>query len=186
MIIAVILIAGLLILIYISTYNGLVRKRNQVDNAKGALDAMLKKRYDLLPNLVAVVKNYMNYEKSTLVAVTEMRTKRFAPDISDNEKHNIDIKVEQSMRGVMASVENYPMLKADRQFTALQGSWNDCEEDIAAARRAYNAAVTDYNNGFESFPGSMFAKDMKFEPKQVIEIPLEEEANINAAELFKQ
>lgn len=186
MIIAVIVIACLLILVYITTYNNLVGKKNQVENAKGSLDAMLKKRYDLLPNLVAVVKNYMNYEKSTLVALTDMRTRRFAPDVSDNEKHDIDIKVEQSMRGIMTSVENYPMLKADRQFTALQGSWNECEEDIAAARRAYNAAVTDYNNGFESFPGSIFAKDMKFEPKQVIEIPPEEQANINAAELFKQ
>jgi LemA protein len=184
MITAVIVIWGLLFLAIIITYNSLVSARNGIENANGSLDAMLKKRYDLLPNLISIVKNYMDYEKSVLVEVTEMRTKRISGELSADEKHEMDTKIGQSMNSVLLSVENYPNLKADKAFSNLQASWNESEEQIAAARRAYNAAVTDYNNAFEGFPGNMFAKNMKFEHKQVIEIPEIERNNINAAELF--
>jgi LemA protein len=179
--IGIIIIAIMLAIVY----NGLVSAKNQVENAKGAMDAMLKKRYDLLPNLVSVVKTYMNYEKDVLTSVTELRTKRETGNISDNEKGDLDNKIGQSMRSVMLNVENYPALKADREFSRLQSSWNECEEQIAASRRAYNAAITNYNNTFEGFPGSLFAKGFQFEHKQILEISDEERANVSAANLFK-
>ncbi len=113
-----------------------------------------------------------------------MRTMRLSGGIEGDEKHDLDTKIGQSMNSVMLSVENYPNLKADRSFLKLQASWNESEEQIAAARRSYNAAITLYNNSFEGFPGNMFAKNMRFEHKNVIQIPDEERNNVTASELF--
>ncbi len=138
MILGIVIIVIAIILAFV--YNGLVSAKNQVENAKGDMDAMLKKRYDLLPNLVSVVKTYMNYEKDILTTVTELRTRRESGNVSETEKSEIDNKIGQSMRSVMLNVENYPVLKADREFSRLQSSWNECEEQIAASRRAYKCS----------------------------------------------
>src|ERR1700722_8535674 len=130
--IAVLIICGLAIIGAVITFNSLVSAKNEVENANGGLDAMLKKRYDLLPNLVTIVNNYMNFEKGVLAEVTDMRTKRLSGGVSDSDKHDLDTKIGQSMSNVMMSVENYPTLKADRSFLNLQASWNESEEQIAA------------------------------------------------------
>jgi LemA protein len=179
------IIALVLIVIYlVMIYNSLVSKRNDVDYAFGGMDTMLKKRYDLLPNLVAIVKTYMEHEKSTLVEIAELRSRREAPELKQQEKEELDTKVETAMSRVMLSVENYPNLKANTNFLKLQAAWNECEEQIAASRRAYNSAVTEYNTAFEQFPGSQFAGTLRYEKKKVFEIPELERANISAKDLF--
>ena len=180
-----ILIALVLIGIYlVMLYNNLVSKKNDVDYAFSGMDAMLKKRYDLLPNLVTLVKTYMEHEKNTLVEVTELRSRRDAPELKQHEKEELDTKVESAMNRVMLSVENYPNLKANQNFLKLQAAWNECEEQIAASRRAFNSAVTEYNSAFEQFPGNQFAGMLKFERKKVFEITEQERGNVSAKDLF--
>ncbi len=180
------LIPGILLfvlLFIVFTYNNLVGAKNQVENAFGSIDAMLKKRYDLIPNLIETVKSYMKHEKDTLTNLTELRTKALS-GISSDEKVQVENQLSGVMRSVMVAVENYPDLKASEQFTMLQRSWNEAEDQISAARRAYNAAVTSYNNAVEKFPSNIFASMFNHKRRQVFEVPEVERQNISAKNLF--
>lgn len=181
--IVIILVIALMLMVL---YNSLVRRKNAVGNAFGAIDAMLKKRYDLIPNLVATVKTYMNYERDTLTKITELRTQATSQNISPDEKIQLENQISSAMRNIMVQVENYPDLKANQNFLQLQASWNEIEEQISAARRAYNAAVNDYNNAVEQFPTNVMARSMNYTIKPFLEIPEEERKNISAEELFKK
>ena len=183
MIIALIII-GVIFLFGIFFYNSLIGKKNQVTNAFSAIDVMLKKRFDLIPNLVEVVKQYTTYEQGTLTKIVELRARATSGNISDAEKAQIDSQLSSSMRGLMVNVENYPDLKANTNFINLQTTWTESEEQIAAARRTYNASVTDYNNAIMMFPGSLFAGMLNFQPTQVLETAAEERKNISAKDLF--
>ena len=176
-------IAFVLIVIVV-IYNNLVSKRNQVENSFGSIDVMLKKRYDLIPNLVESVKTYMKHEKDTLASITAMRSKAVSGNISTDEKIQIENQLSGMVRGIMVAVENYPDLKASEQFTMLQRSWNEAEEQISAARRAYNASVTDYNNAVETFPSAIFASMFGHKRKIVFVIPEAERQNISAKSMF--
>ncbi len=182
--ITILVIVGLVVLFPVLIYNRLVSSRNAVENTFGSIDAMLKKRYDLIPNLVESVKAYMKHEKDTLNQVTELRTKAISGGISTEEKVAIDNQLSSMMRKVMVSVESYPDLKSSEQFTQLQRSWNEAEEQIAAARRAYNSAVTQYNNAVETFPGNLVAGMFGHSRKAVFEIAQAERENISAKNLF--
>lgn len=171
--------------VLIGLYNSLINKKNQVDNAFGSIDALLKKRLDLIPNLVEVVKQYMQHEKSTLTEVTEMRTKVLEGNKTVEDQMGMNDALGQKMGGIMVAVENYPELKSNTNFLQLQGSWNEVEEQISAARRAYNAAVTSYNNGVEMFPTNIFANMMGYKTKKVFEIPSVERENVSAKDLFE-
>jgi LemA protein len=175
---------ALFFIIIIVIYNNLVGSKNQVENAFGTIDVMLKKRYDLIPNLVESVKAYMKHERDTLTSITEMRTKAVSGGITADEKIQIENKLSGMMRSVMVAVENYPELKSDTQFTMLQRSWNEAEEQISAARRAYNAAVTSFNNAVEQFPSNIFAKMFGYKRKEVFVIPEAERQNVSAKALF--
>jgi len=183
MIIIIIIIAVLLI-IGIGFYNSLIGKKNQVTNAFSAIDVMLKKRFDLLPNLVETVKQYMQYEGDLLTKVVELRAKAGSQTLSNEEKLDIDKQLSAGVRGIMVNVENYPDLKANASFINLQSTWTESEEQIAAARRTYNAAVTDYNNAIMMFPGSMFAGMLNYQPISVLTNTEEERKNISAKDLF--
>ncbi|HKG06052.1 MAG TPA: LemA family protein [Pedobacter sp.] len=183
MIIAIVIIVILLI-IGISFYNTLIGKKNQVANAFAAIDVMLKKRFDLLPNLVETVKQYMQYEGDLLTKVVELRARAANGNLSNDEKLNIDKQLSSSVRGIMVNVENYPDLKANQNFINLQSTWTESEEQIAAARRTYNAAVTDYNNAIMMFPGSLFAGMLNYQPIAVLANTEEERKNISAKDLF--
>lgn len=177
--------AAVLVLIIIAgIYNSLVSKRNQVENAFGSIDVMLKKRYDLIPNLVESVKAYMKHEKETLANITSMRTKALSGNISTDEKVQLENSISGMMRGIMVAVENYPELKASEQFTMLQRSWNEAEEQISAARRAYNSSVTEYNNAVETFPSNVFASLFGHRRKEVFVIQEAERQNISAKSMF--
>ena len=162
---------GLVAVIIIAViYNSLVVKKNQVNNVFATIDALLKKRYDLIPNLIATVKNYMQYEKGVLEEVTALRAKAISGNLSDDEKVDLENKVSKVLGGIMVAVENYPDLKANQNFLQLQAAMNEIEEQISAARRAYNAAVTDYNNAVEMFPTNIFASMMSFKERNLFEI----------------
>ncbi len=177
-------IIGAFLLIIMVLYNSLVAKKNQVKNVFATIDALLKKRFDLVPNLVAAVKTYMKHEAGTLTRITELRAQAVSGNLSDDEKVNLDNQMSKLMGGIMVAVENYPDLKASQNFLQLQGSLNEIEEQISAARRAYNAAVTDYNNALEMFPTNMLASMMHYKQKALFEITEQERQNVNVGALF--
>lgn len=183
-IIPFLIIIAVLFFIGLGYYNGLIGKKNQVANAFSAIDVMLKKRFDLLPNLVETVKQYTKYEESVLTKVVELRSKAMSPGISNEEKLDIDRQLSAGVKGLMVNIENYPDLKANQNFIQLQSAWTESEEQIAAARRTYNATVTDYNNGVMMFPGSIFAGMLNYQPMTVLANTEEERKNISAKDLF--
>lgn len=176
---------ALILLSLIFMYNGLIRKKNAVDNAFGGIDAQLKKRYDVIPNLVATVQQYAEHESGVLGRITALRAKAMGGTLSNDEKVVIDNELSSSLRSVLITVENYPTL-TNTNFFDLQRALNEVEAQISAARRAYNAAVTDYNNGIESFPTSIMARRMKLQPKEVFAIPDTERVNVDVHNLFKR
>lgn len=179
------IVGGVVLLLVILMFNMLVSRKNQVENAFGSVDVMLKKRFDLIPNLVSTVKAYMQHEQATLTKLTELRAKAVSNDISSDEKVDLSNQISNAVRGIMVSVENYPDLKASDNFMQLQGTWNETEEQISASRRFFNSAVTDYNNAVEQFPTNMFAGIMGYKRKAVFEIPEVERQNISAQALFQ-
>jgi len=166
-------------------YNNLIAKKNGVENAFGTMDAQLKQRYDLIPNLVETVKNYMQHERGTLENLTALRSKAGRPNLPDDEKVKLDNQISKNLQGLMVQVENYPDLKASANFVNLQTTLNEVESQIAAARRTYNAVVTDFNNAIEMFPSSIIAGFMKLVRKQVFEISEGERQSPNVGKLFK-
>lgn len=174
-----------LILILVFMYNSLVAKKNQVENIFASVDTVLKKRYDLIPNLVASVKQYMQHEKSLLEEVTKLRAEAMKPDISDAHKIALDAKMTSTLGSIMVAVENYPELKANENLMHLQHTLHEVEEQISAARRAYNQAVTDYNNAIEMVPTNFMASLINYRRKQVFEIVESERKNVDVKELFK-
>ncbi len=180
-----IIIGVVVILVVVFIYNSLIAKKNQVTNVFGTIDALLKKRYDLLPKLISTVKAYMQHEKSLLVEITEMRAKAVSGRLSDDEQVDLDNKLSKMLGGIMVAVENYPDLKANQNFLQLQRAMNEIEEQISAARRAYNAAVTAYNNAVEMFPTNMAASIMRYKLKKVFEISEEQREDVDAEKLFK-
>ncbi len=180
---------GMIILLIIAIilvlmYNSLVSKKNQVENIFASVDTVLKKRYDLIPNLVASVSKYMEHEKSTLNDLTKLRADANKPNVTDEQKMKLDAKVSSALGSIMIAVENYPDLKANENVMHLQRSLNEVEEQISAARRAYNQAVTDYNNAIEMIPTNFMATAMNYRRKEVFEIVESQRKNINVKELF--
>lgn len=167
-------------------YNSLIGKKNQVQNVFASIDTLLKKRYDLIPNLISTVQTYMKHEQKTLTEITQIRAKAVSGNLSDDEKVDLDNKVTKAIGGIMVAVENYPDLKANQNFMQLQRSLTEIEEQISAARRAYNAAVTDYNNAIEMVPTNIFASMMHYQRKQVFEISKQERKNVDVKNLFNQ
>ncbi len=176
---------AVVVVILVLMYNSLVSKKNQVENIFAGVDAVLKKRYDLIPNLVASVSKYMEHEKSLLQEVTKLRADANKPNISEHEKIALDAKVSSALGSLMIAVENYPELQANENVMHLQHSLNEIEEQISAARRAYNQAVTDYNNAIEMIPTNFMANLMHYTRKEVFVIVESERQNVNVKELFR-
>jgi len=179
-------IVGVILLAVIVMFNTLIGKKNQVINVFGTIDALLKKRYDLLPKLITTVKEYMKHERELLEKVTELRAKAVSGNLSDDQQVDLDNQISKLMGGIMVAVENYPDLKANQNFLHLQRTMNEVEEQISAARRAYNASVTDYNNAVEMFPTNIMAGMMSYKTKHVFEIPEEQRQDIDTEALFNK
>ncbi|HOJ18554.1 MAG TPA: LemA family protein [Ignavibacteriaceae bacterium] len=180
----VLIVIAVVLLILVLMYNSLVRKRNMVDQVFASMDAMLKKRFDLIPNLVSSVKEYMKHEAGTLTKITELRTKALSPNISTEDKVVVNNELNKLLGGLKVAFENYPDLKASNNFLQLQASLNEVEEQISAARRTYNAAVNDNNNAVDMFPTNIIAGLFGFKRRTLFEIPESERANINVGNLF--
>ena len=174
----------IIVFILVGIYNSLVSKKNQVENIFAGVDTQLKKRYDLIPNLVGSVEKYMQHEREILTEVTKLRSEANKPNISEGQKIALDKKITSALGSIMVAVENYPELKANENIMHLQRSLNEIEEQISAARRAYNQAVTDYNNALEMIPTSFVASMMGYQKKELFEITESERKNINVKELF--
>lgn len=177
---------GVFILILILMYNSLINKKNEVENIFASVDTTLKKRFDLIPNLVQSVSKYMEHEKSLLEKITELRSSAMKPGIGEKEKIAIDKKMSSILGSIMIAVENYPDLKANENVMHLQRTLHEVEAQIAAARRAYNQAVTNYNNAIEMIPTNIMASMMKYERKDVFEIAENERGSVSVKELFEE
>ena len=178
----IIVFAVLIIILFM--YAFLVGKRNMVDQVFATIDANLKKRYDLIPNLVAAVKEYMQHEKELITRVTELRTKALDQNLPNDQKVEVNNELSKALRSIFVAVENYPQLKANENFLQLQSSLNEVEEQISASRRAFNAAVTTYNNSVDMFPSSLIASIFGFQRRQLFEITEAERQNVDVKKLF--
>jgi len=165
-----------LIIIVALIYNSFISKKNMAEKAFATIDVMLKKRFDLIPGLVETVKGYAKHERETLEKLIEIRATS-TKNISNDEKIRLGIESAPLMTKLLALSENYPDLKANQNFLNLQKNLTEIEEQISAARRAYNAAVTDFNNSCEMFPGNLFAMLFGFNKKSLFSITEDEKIN---------
>ncbi|MBK7291559.1 MAG: LemA family protein [Chitinophagaceae bacterium] len=168
----VLIIVGILVLIVIwvvGLYNGLVRLRNRRQNAFADIDVQLRQRHDLVPQLVETVKGYASHEKELLLKVTEARTAAMAATTIDG-KIAAEQQLTSALQGLKVQVEAYPDLKANQNFLQLQEELSDIENKLAAARRFFNGATTEYNNAVESFPGNMIARNFGFKREVMFDL----------------
>src|SRR5688572_2917927 len=168
----------------ITVYNNLVRRRNVVDQAFSTIDVQLTQRYDLIPKLVETVKQYMGHERSLLEDITRLRSQAVAAT-TPADRIAADNQLTRAMGQLNVTMENYPQLKASDTFVQLQRSLNEVEEQLAAARRSYNAAVTDYNNAVQTFPSSLVAGTMNFGLRQTFVAEEVKRRGVDMKELFK-
>ncbi|SNR16476.1 LemA family protein [Tenacibaculum jejuense] len=159
-----------LILFYgISVYNSLVRKKNEMQEGWSSIDVFLKKRYDLIPNLMETVKGYAKHEKELFENITKARN--LAQNASTvSEQGQAENALKNSMMNLFAIAENYPELKANQNFSELQNELTSLEEDIEMARRYYNGTVKDNNIAIESFPSNVIANMFTFKKGEFFEI----------------
>ncbi len=153
----------------IAIYNGLVRLRVQCDNAWSDIDVQLKRRYDLIPNLVETVKGYAAHEKGTLEAVISARNRAMTTQ-GPAAKAEAEGALTAALRQVFALAEAYPQLRAVESFTQLQGTLNQIEDAVQNARRYYNAVVRDLNTKIAEFPSNIIAGMFNFKPREFFEI----------------
>ena len=174
-----------MLMLIVLVYNGLVWRKNRVENAFATTDVLLKKRYDLIPNLVETVKGYARHERSLLDEVTQLRAKAMSGRLSSDETVAVNNLIGRALLGITAVVEDYPDLKANENFMQLQRALNEVEEQISAGRRAYNAAVTDLNNAIEMFPSNVIAGMAGYCRRQLLEVPALERRTPSAGELLR-
>lgn len=168
-------IAILVVVMFIYYYNRLVSLSNQIDNSLSQIDVQLKKRADLVPNLLASVKGYMKHEKEAISSVTEAR-KAMLGAKSFEGKVKAGAKLESALGSIFVIAENYPQLRASENFTQLQQELSAIEEKIAYARQFYNDGILSYNNACTTFPGKIFASIYGKKEKKFLEITKEERA----------
>jgi len=164
-------IVALLIALFVLTFNGLVRLRNQVRNAWAQIDVQLKRRHDLIPNLVETVKGYMKHERETLESVTNARNlaqQAIGKGVGAQSKAEADLS--GALSRLLAVVENYPDLKANQNFLALQEELTSTENKISFSRQFYNDSVLGYNNKTQMFPSNMVANVTGFKAGEFFEV----------------
>lgn len=175
----------ILVLYIVLSYNGLILRNNRVKNAWADIDVQLKRRYDLIPNLINTVKGAANFESSTLEKVIEARNSAMSAQTT-GDKEAIS-KTENELSGTLKSLfalsENYPDLKATNNFNNLQNELSDTENKIQSARRFYNNTVTDLNVGLQTFPRNILAKIFHFKEAEMFKLAESDEAAKNTVEV---
>ena len=178
--IAVIVLVALFIVVM---YNGFIQRRNRVQDAWAQIDVQLKRRYDLIPNLINTVKGYAGYEKSVLTQVTALRSSIITGSVQ--QKADANNQLSQALKSIFAVAENYPDLKASQNFQELQQALESTEDKIAFVRTSYNDYVLDYNNAIQTFPGNVFAGMFNFAKQDFFQAPPEaaEPVNVDFSDL---
>ena len=175
--IVIAVVLGLLVIFVIAAYNSLVRLRNQVDNAWSQIDVQLKRRHDLIPNLVETAKGYMQHERQTFEAITEARSKAMgARNVS--EASETEGALGEALSKFMLVVENYPDLKANQNFLAVQEELTSTENKIAFSRQGYNDQVLFFNNKIQMFPSNIVAGAFSFGKRDFFELENEAERQV--------
>lgn len=164
----------IIIVAIIFQYNQLIKLKTQVKQSKGTIDVYLQQRFDLIPNLVQVVKGYANFEASTFENITKLRSQ-----YNQTKKIEISEKLNNSINTILLTAEQYPNLKADEQFSYLQKMLTKIENELQAARRLYNLSVTKYNTKINTIPFNIVAKVFNFKKEPLFEIEAESTKNIN-------
>jgi len=168
-------VAVLLVIVLISYFNRFAILENRIENSASQIDVQLKKRADLVPNLMESVKGYMKHEKTIITEVTNARKALVAAG-NLNAKVKADEKLEKALKSIFALAENYPNLKANENFLQLQQELSAIEDKVAYARQYYNDSVLDYANLFRTFPGNMFARIYGKKQKEYLKITEAERA----------
>jgi len=172
--VGVVVVLGLVIVVI---YNGLIRSKNQVEEAWSDINVQLKRRYDLIPNLVSTVKGYAAHERELFEKVTQARTAAIGAQ-SPKEQAQAENMLSGALKTLFAVAENYPDLKANQNFLELQRELSDTENKIQSARRFYNGNVRDFNTKIQVFPTNLFAKMLGFRPYEFFEIEEGEKENV--------
>ena len=178
---AIMLVLGLLVVLVIAwlvaVYNGLITLRNRTDEAWSDIDVKLKRRYDLIPNLVETVKGYASHESGTMEKVIQARAAAMGAQ-STHDKAQAENALSQTLKSLFAIAENYPDLKASQNFLQMQDDLKDAEDKIQAARRFYNANVRDFNTKIQVFPNNLIATKLSFKKYEFFEIDNVERQNV--------
>ena len=177
------LVAALVVIFWAyGIYVSLIKTRNKTQEAFSAIDVQLKKRYDLIPNILTIAQKYMDHERGLMEEVTKLRTQVMGIPSSFE---NIDRKIAQKMGQIMVAVENYPQVKADQTMITAMQTYNEVEEHIAAARRFYNSAANELKNAVEIFPSSFFARMLNIKAVDFFKAEEKERQAVNAADFLK-
>ncbi|MBR6163850.1 LemA family protein [bacterium] len=166
--ITVLVLSAILLIYLYMVYIGIIKKKNKVLEAFASVDVQLKKRYDLIPNIIVIAKAFMEHERNLMTEVTKLRAQ--AMEIKSDFKNigkklSLDTELADKMSKLLVAVENYPQLKSDKTMLLTMQTYNEVEEHIAAARRFYNSAVNDLNNAVEIFPSSLIAAMLNIKAK---------------------
>jgi LemA protein len=180
------LLGVLLVLIFAlaAIYNALIKKRNYVDEAFSVMNGILKKRHDLIPNLIETVKASMTHEGDLLVKVSELSSNAMNPNLTFNEKVVAENQLGQAVGSIMIAIEKYPDLKANMDFMQIQNTISDVEFETSGARKVYNSKVVDFNNAVDMFPTNLMAKLMGLARRLFFEIQDTERENLEVKTLF--
>lgn len=169
----------ILVLIIIAIYNGLIRLKNRVDEAWSDIDVQLKRRHDLIPNLVETVKGYAAHEKETLERVIQARNKAMSIQGADSKaKAEAENMLSSTLKSLFALSESYPDLKANQNFLELQRELSDTENKIQASRRFYNTNVRDFNTKLQVFPTNIFGQMLGFKSREYFQAEEKEKKNV--------
>lgn len=166
-----IIIVAALVLWFITSYNRFVKDKNLIHESWSGIDVQLKRRYDLIPNLIETVKGYSSHEKQLMENITDLRRKTIEPG-SPGEKAQSESQLSGMLKSLFAVAENYPDLKANQNFLDLQSQLSEIEDQLQYARRYYNGTVRDYNIRVESFPSNFVANIFNFKKEEFFEITL--------------
>lgn len=186
----IILVGGVILAGWLySVYVGVIKNKNKVQEALASIDVQLKKRHDLIPNILAMTNKFMEHEKGLMEEITNLRTKALGmkSGLSNmDEKIKVESELQAKLGQLMVSVENYPQLKSNETMVQAMQTFAEVEEQISAARRFYNAAVLDLNNSVEIYPSSMFAGALGVSQLPFFEITNEKEKeSVDAMAYFK-
>lgn len=171
-IIAIVIIV-IIVLYVIATYNSLISLRNRVKDQWAQIDVQLKRRFDLIPNLVETVKGYMSHEENVLTQIAELRS-AWTNSKSISEKANLETQLSGALNSIYAVAEQYPELKANTNFLSLQEELSNTESKLSSSRSSYNTMVTNYNTKLELFPNNIIAGMFNFKSEELFKVENEE------------